>query len=91
MSVKDEIIAKLTQSMPITSLDVVDDSHRHAGHVGNPGGGEGTHFTITIVSDAFKGKNRLMRHRMIYDVLADDMRSGVHALAIQARTADEII
>jgi BolA protein len=90
MKVKDQIIAKLRQSLACHFLEVSDDSHRHAGHAGNPSGGDGTHFTITIVSGDFKGQTRLARHRMIYALLQSELNGGVHALAIHARTPDEI-
>jgi len=89
MDVRDQIIVKLKNSLHPHSLDVSDDSHRHAGHSGNPSGGEGTHFTITIVSNAFAGHNRVSRHRMIYSILDHELKSGVHALAINAKTIDE--
>ena len=70
MRTVDLITEKLTKAFTPESLDVVDESHQHAGHAGHRPGGE-THFRIYIVSTAFKGKSRLERHRMINAELAD--------------------
>ena len=64
------------------SLEVVDDSHLHAGHAGAR---EGRHFTVRVVSERFNGLSRLARHRLVYDSLGDLMAHGIHALAIEAR------
>lgn len=89
MSVKDQIIAKLEHALPCQLLEVSDESHHHAGHSGNPDARSGTHFTIKIISDVFAGQTRLARHKMIYKLLEQELTSGVHALAIHARTPDE--
>lgn len=65
------------------AIEIVNDSHRHAGHAGSPGTGT-SHFTIKVVSAAFAGKSRLERHRMVNDVLAQELAGKIHALAIQA-------
>jgi len=82
------ITKKLQEAFAPESLDVVDESHLHAGHAGHRPGGE-THFRVYIVSQAFEGKSRLDRHRMINQVLADDLASGVHALALKAHAPGE--
>ena len=69
-------------------LEVTDDSHRHAGHAGARPGGE-THFNVYIVSDAFRGKSRIERHRMINQTLSGELSAGVHALAIHASAPGE--
>ena len=74
---------KLTQAFAPVSLAVIDESHLHAGHAGARPEGE-THFRIKIVSEAFAGKSRVDTHRMINAALADELRTRVHALAIQA-------
>lgn len=71
-----------TKLSPI-ELEVVDDSHMHAGHAG--AGGKG-HFTVVIKSDAFEGKTPIQRHRLVYNALEDLMESDIHALSIQATT-----
>ena len=70
-----------------TLLDVVDDSHKHAGHEGARDGRG--HFTVRIVSPAFAGKAPLARHRAVYAALGEMMQADIHALAIEARTPDE--
>jgi BolA protein len=64
-------------------LEVIDDSHHHAGHAGAHPSGE-SHFTVRIVADAFRGKSRVEQHRMINAALADHLRGRVHALAIRS-------
>lgn len=68
-------------------LDVVDDSHKHAGHEGARDGRG--HFTVVVVSEEFIGRAPLARHRMVYAAVGDLMQTDIHALAIQARTPDE--
>ena len=86
MRMQDVIARKLTEAFAPTSLEVIDDSHRHEGHAGHRPGGE-THFNVHIVSDAFKGKSRIDRHRMINAVLKEELANKIHALAIDARDA----
>jgi BolA protein len=88
MSVHDVIAEKLTKAFAPESLRVEDESHRHAGHAGHRPGGE-SHFRVYIVADAFKGKSRLERHRMINESLAAELKGGVHALAIHASAPGE--
>lgn len=92
MSVKDTMRAKLESALKPLSLDVIDDSAKHAGHMLHPGGVEPrgeTHFTVKVVSEAFAGKSRLERHRMVNALLAQELADGVHALAIQAKSPGE--
>ena len=70
------------------SLDISDESHRHAGHAGARDGGG--HYVLHIVSAQFAGKNMAARHRMIYLALAEMMKSEIHALTIQAQAPDEL-
>lgn len=77
------IRAALQQALDPVELEVVDDSHRHAGHAGAR---EGGHYTVRIVSHRFDGLSRLARHRLVYDALQGLIRAGIHALAIQARS-----
>lgn len=88
MRVQDVITEKLTSAFDPESLNVVDESHQHAGHAGHRPGGE-THFRVYIVSPAFRGKSRLERHRMINAALAAELTGGVHALAIHAAAPGE--
>lgn len=91
-SVKGRMSDKLEKALSPVSLEVIDESAQHAGHMLHPGGVEPrgeTHFRIKVVSEAFSGKSRLQRHRMINTELADELASGVHALAIEARAPGE--
>jgi BolA protein len=85
---RDLITAKLREAFAPMSLRVEDESDRHQGHAGYRPGGE-THFRLYIVSEAFRGKSKLERHRMINALLADELAGGVHALAIHAAAPDE--
>ncbi len=88
MRTQDVITEKLQQAFAPESLRVEDESHRHEGHAGHRPGGE-THFRLYIVSEAFRGKGRLERHRMINVTLAQELAAGVHALAIHAAAPGE--
>jgi BolA family transcriptional regulator, general stress-responsive regulator len=88
MTVQDQIREKLTRAFSPEALDVVNDSHRHAGHAGSPGTGE-SHFSIKVVSAAFDGKSRVERHRMVNAVLAEELAGKIHALAITALSPGE--
>ena len=88
MQMRDRIAGKLTHAFAPERLDVIDDSHKHAGHAGARAGGE-THFSLYIVSHAFQGKSRLERHRMINRTLSEELAGGVHALAIRAAAPGE--
>jgi BolA protein len=88
MSVEDQIREKLTRAFAPLALEVVNDSHRHAGHASSPGTGE-SHFTVKVVAQAFAGKSRLERHRMVNQALAAELAGRVHALAIDARAPEE--
>jgi len=88
MRTSDLITEKLTGAFAPQSLRVVDESHQHEGHAGHRVGGQ-THFRVYIVSEAFRGKSRIERHRMINAALAGELRGGVHALAIHANAPGE--
>lgn len=88
MSVKDTLTQKLREAFAPESLDVIDESNLHEGHAGHSGRSE-THFRVNIVSDAFAGKSRIDRHRMVNDLLAAELTGGVHALAIKAKAPGE--
>lgn len=77
----------LTAALAPQSLEVNDDSHKHAGHAGARGG-QG-HFSVDIVSAAFAGRLPLARHRLVYAALGEMMQADIHALSIKARTPDE--
>jgi BolA protein len=88
MRTTDLIIQKLTEAFAPQSLKVEDESHQHEGHSGSRAGGQ-THFRVYIVSDAFKNKPRIERHRMINAILSAELNGGIHALAIYATAPGE--
>lgn len=81
-----DIEAALRTALAPESLEVVDDSHLHAGHAGAR---EGRHFTVRVVSPRFAGLGRIARHRLVYDALARWMPRGIHALALTTLAPDE--
>lgn len=76
------IVRKLTDSLSPTRLVLKDESAKHAGHAGNPGGGE-THFALEVTSPKFRDLKPLECHRLIYSLLADELSERVHALSIK--------
>ena len=88
MRMKDVITKKLTEAFTPESLRVEDESHLHAGHAGHRPGGE-SHYRVHIVSDAFRGKSRIDRHRSINAILTQELAGSVHALAIHAAAPGE--
>jgi BolA protein len=88
MRVHDLITRKLTEAFRPESLRIVDESHQHEGHAGHRPGGE-SHFRVYIVAQAFAGKSRLERHRLVNGALAAELAGSVHALAIHAAAPGE--
>jgi BolA family transcriptional regulator, general stress-responsive regulator len=88
MSVTSTIHAKLTQAFAPTHLDVINESHLHAGHRNSPGTGE-SHFRVAMVSELFAGKSRLARHRLVNEALADELKGKIHALALELHAPGE--
>ena len=88
MRVATAIREKLTAALAPEALDIVDDSHKHAGHAGARPQGE-SHFTVRVVSARFEGLNRVARQRLVYGALREELESDIHALAIEARTPGE--
>ena len=92
MRVADSIRQKLTASFAPQSLDVVDESHRHAGHAGatRDDGSQGeTHFHVRLVTAAFEGVSRVERQRRVHAVLADELKGPVHALSLTLQAPAE--
>jgi BolA protein len=87
-SMETTIRHKLMVALEPTRLDVINDSHLHAGHRSSPGTGE-SHFTVLVVSPHFAGKSRLARHRLVNDALGEELKHRVHALAIRAYAPGE--
>lgn len=76
---------RLNNALSPVSLEIIDESHKHAGHASAGGAG---HFIVKIVSNDFEGKSLIQRHRMVYDAVNDLMQTEVHALSIQADTPE---
>lgn len=88
LSRADRLTAVLTASFPPTLLRVSDDSAQHAGHMGAAAGGQ-THYSVLLVSDAFRGMTRVARSRAVHAALAAEFAGGMHALALRLLTPEE--
>lgn len=86
--VAETIRTKLHTAFSPERLEVIDQSHKHAGHAGAREGGE-SHFDVIITAAAFKGRSRVMRQRDIYSVLKDELAGPVHALSVKADAPGE--
>jgi BolA protein len=84
----DRIRAVLAERLAPAEITVSDDSHQHAGHAGARPGGE-THYTVTVVSAAFAGMNRVARSRLVHEALAAEFAGGLHALALRLKAPGE--
>ncbi len=82
MPVRDEIETRLQQAFSPRRLEVVNESHLHAGHAGSPGTGE-SHFRVAIAAPAFATLSRIERHRAVHAALGPDLMARIHALALQ--------
>ncbi|WP_341896801.1 BolA family protein [Ferrovibrio terrae] len=90
MSIATRINTKLTEALAPTRLELVDESAHHAGHAGMQGlAAQETHFRLTVEAEGFRGMTRVQRQRLIYQILAQELADGVHALAISARVPGE--
>ncbi|MBB2485989.1 BolA family transcriptional regulator [Mitsuaria sp. WAJ17] len=77
---------RLREGLQPEQLEIQDDSAQHAGHAGAR---EGGHYTVRVVSERFRGLTRVARHRLVYDLMAELMRQGIHALVIDAKAPGE--
>jgi BolA protein len=84
----DRLTAVLTAGFSPLVLKVIDDSAHHAGHMGAAAGGQ-THYSVLIVSEAFRDMNRVARSRAVHEALAAEFAGGMHALALRLRTPEE--
>ena len=89
-SVADYLEKHLTEAFSPSSLEVINESHLHAGHQPQFDGTGETHFRVRIVSDYFSGMNRVERHRAINALIEELMQTGLHAIAIDAKAPSEI-
>lgn len=89
MTVTAELIERTLREQlgPLDRLEVVNESHLHAGHAG---AGEGSHWRVRLTSVRCDGLTRVARHRFVYDALRSVIPQGIHALAIEARAPGEI-
>ena len=81
----ETIKSKLSENLNIDSLDIIDESHKHANHAQSSGG----YFRVRIVSEDFQDKSLIERHRMVYEILGDMLKNEIHALSIDARALNE--
>ena len=88
MRVATAIKEKLERALSPDRLDIIDESHKHAGHAGARPGGE-SHFHVEIVSPAFEGLSQVERQRMVYAALADAMKGDIHALSLKTLSPGE--
>jgi len=88
MRVASAMRTRLQAALRPERIELVDDSHRHAGHAGARPEGE-SHFRLTVVAEAFAGKGRIERQRMVFAALGDLMRTDIHALSVTALTPEE--
>lgn len=83
----DDLRARFAERFPAATIEVIDESHLHAGHAGAAGGAG--HFRLRLVSERFAGLGTVARHRLVYDAVHDWMPQRIHALVIDARTPTE--
>lgn len=88
MSAEARLREKLMVALEPTRLDIVNESELHAGHRNSPGTGE-SHFRILIISPMFAGVSRVGRHRMVNDIISDELKGGIHALALSTYAPGE--
>ncbi|KAL5081279.1 hypothetical protein RYX36_009700 [Vicia faba] len=85
------IKSKLQSSLEATVVEVDDVSYQHAGHAAmKDSSDKETHFNLKVISPKFEGQSLLRRHRMVYELLSDELQSGLHALSIVAKTPNEV-
>jgi BolA protein len=88
MRVANIIKIKLTEALSPSQLEILDESHKHAGHAGARPEGE-SHFSVRIMSQAFEGKSRVERQRLVYQALSEEMKTDIHALELHTMVKDE--
>ena len=88
-TVQQRITGRLQSALAPQRMEVINESHMHAGHQEKFDGSGETHFRVRVVSDAFSGLSRLQRHRAVNDLLKEELSGGVHALALELSAPDE--
>jgi BolA protein len=87
LSTQETIETRIRERLAPIHLEVIDDGAQHVGHAGAASGGG--HFSVLVVSESFEGKNRVARHRLVYDLLQDMMQGAIHALALRTVAPSE--
>ncbi|KAI8820433.1 bola protein [Fimicolochytrium jonesii] len=88
--VYSSIETKLTEALQPTVLEIVDESYKHAGHAAMKGlKPVETHFRVTAVSSKFEGKRLVQRHQLVYEILGQELKEGLHALSLSTKTPEE--
>ena len=80
---------KLQSALEASALDIEDVSYQHAGHAAVKDNANETHFNIKVISPKFEGQSLVKRHRMVYDLLTDELNSGLHAISIVSKSPTE--
>ncbi len=88
MSKLEQVIKTNLRSLNYIKLELINESYKHRGHTGWNESGE-THFNLLIVTDSVIGQNKVQRHKLIYQLLAEQLKNQIHALSIQVYTQDE--
>lgn len=88
-----KLLDKISSNLSLKTLKIHNDSHKHAGHIAMIGKNvQETHFRLEIVSDAFQGLSKLQRHRIVYTILDEELKSGsIHALQLATYTQEEVV
>lgn len=89
MSVRARIEAVLTRNLAPQRLEVIDESHHHAGHQPDMTGTGETHMRVRVISERFTGMTRLARHRLVNELLKPELDAGLHALAVEPAAPGE--
>ncbi|MFQ5780390.1 MAG: BolA family protein [Nitrospiria bacterium] len=84
---KEKIERKMNEQLSATYVEIIDESWKHAGHAGAASGGG--HFILLVVANRFEGTSLLDRNRMVFDLLKEEMKGEIHALAVKAMTPQE--
>ena len=90
MGFSQSIHDRISASLSPVSLEIVNESHLHAGHQESFDGSGETHLRIRVVADAFEGMSRIDRHRQLNALVADEIAQGLHAIAIEAKAPSEL-
>ncbi len=88
MTIRDSLERKIAEALRPKALEIIDESHLHAGHAGARAGGD-SHFKVLIVAEVFDGRSRVDRQRLVNELLADEFAAGLHALSLTTLTPEE--